>query len=255
MKKLLLILSLLGIAAYAGTNNLPQVSSRVILLDHVNQPRTALSGVLVPRDTSGTVTDIASDLGSSTYRWGNVYSKFFKILHDTSTNAVTVTAPSPVPTAYTITVPSAPPASTLPIDMDSSGNLSTSQVTAAQIVTNINLPGNGIQIGSKVAVVSNVAPSTTNLAIVRTCFNGSGTLTVGEGSSVTSHASAGLFGVTFTNAYSDTPLVTVTPFVAGGTPIVAITTAIATSSFSMKMTNLSGTATDTDFCFIAIGQK
>lgn len=57
------------------------------------------------------------------------------IFRDTtaSSNGVTVSAPSALAANYTITWPSGAPASTLPVSMDTSGNLSAAAITFAQL--------------------------------------------------------------------------------------------------------------------------
>jgi hypothetical protein len=67
-----------------------------------------------------------------------------------SSNAIKLQPPTSSFTGYTITLPTAPPGSTLPVNMDSSGNLSTAQVSTAQIasgaVTNPKITDATIQL-------------------------------------------------------------------------------------------------------------
>lgn len=50
-----------------------------------------------------------------------------------SSEGVTVSVPSPLAASYTMTLPTAPPASTLPMSMSSSGAISTGSITVAQL--------------------------------------------------------------------------------------------------------------------------
>lgn len=55
-----------------GTNNLSEkAEGDVILNDDPNQYEEALTGDLVPRNTSGVPTNAAGDVGTSVYKWNN----------------------------------------------------------------------------------------------------------------------------------------------------------------------------------------
>jgi hypothetical protein len=74
MKKIIGLFLLLSAGlVYSGTNNLPQVTGSIIQKAHVNDPRTAMYGDWVPRNGTGTVTDQAGGLGTSTFKWGTSY--------------------------------------------------------------------------------------------------------------------------------------------------------------------------------------
>jgi hypothetical protein len=69
-----LILSLLIPAAIlAGTNNLPTETADIVQRTHVNKFKTALSGDLVPRDSSGNVGTNTAGLGTSTYHFTKAF--------------------------------------------------------------------------------------------------------------------------------------------------------------------------------------
>lgn len=66
------LLCLVG-AAYAGTNSLTSVSGGKVLTSHINQYYTALNQDLLPRNSTGTVTAVGGNLGTSSYPWLGLY--------------------------------------------------------------------------------------------------------------------------------------------------------------------------------------
>lgn len=64
---------------FAGTNSLVSVTGGRVQTSDVNQYGTALKQDLVPRNSSGTVTDIAGSLGDSTHRWNYAYIKSLNV--------------------------------------------------------------------------------------------------------------------------------------------------------------------------------
>lgn len=67
-------LSLGGVIA--GTNSLQSVSGGIVRKAHVNQYYTAMNQDVVPRDSSGAATDLAGNLGSNSYRWNYLISRY-----------------------------------------------------------------------------------------------------------------------------------------------------------------------------------
>lgn len=115
----------LGLAAiaFAGTNNLPTETGPVIQLSHVNKFKTAFSGDIVPRNSSGTVTNDGGSLGSSTYRFTSGWMDTLKLQKAAGSNAVTLQSPGSLAAAYSCTMPAALPVSgTKFFTLDSSGN-------------------------------------------------------------------------------------------------------------------------------------
>lgn len=112
------------IPAYAGTNNLPVESARVIQLTHVNKFQTAFSGDMVPRDSSGNINDGASNLGLSSNRWLSTFTKNLSLTYGLSTNPITLTAPNGVSSPYTLTFPTALPSVNSLYVLSNTGQLS-----------------------------------------------------------------------------------------------------------------------------------
>lgn len=108
----------------AGTNNLPVEHAGTIQLQHVNKFQQALAGDMVPRNTSGNVTDLGANLGTAAYRWSIINGQQLSLIQNSAGGAVSFKAPASVPLAYTLTFPSALPASTAFEKVDSSGNVS-----------------------------------------------------------------------------------------------------------------------------------
>lgn len=76
------LVAFLGAVAFAGTNTIISVPSspqQYVRTNHVNQYYSALSGDLVPRNSSGIATDLGGDLGQSTKRWDDLFSKKLNI--------------------------------------------------------------------------------------------------------------------------------------------------------------------------------
>jgi hypothetical protein len=130
---------MITIGALAGTNNLATESARVIERAHVNKFQTALAGDVVPRDSAGTVTDIAASLGSATYRWLNLVGKKLTLTTDAGGKSVTLVAPSPLPSNVPITMPSGLPGSgSKVLSLSSTGVMTygtSSTIVAADIST------------------------------------------------------------------------------------------------------------------------
>lgn len=168
------------------------------------------------------------------------------------TNQLTLQAPS-LSGSITETLPTIPGAPSF-MQMDTSGNMSasvpvTGGLTGSNMVSNINLPGTSVQAGSQNVIVSNTN-ATKSLAIVRASFNSSGTLVGGEGATATNTGS-GVYTVTFSNSFVDTPVV-VGGATAGNT--VFVTCMSASSSGVTVQIGSTGGITNQPFSIIAIGQ-
>lgn len=172
----------------------------------------------------------------------------------TSPNTITLQSPTSLAASYTVTMPTAVPASTLPLAMSSSGVLSTGQITASQITTGTitgtqisstaNITMNNATINGTATIASatitsltggivavnnslqfqshNVVVSQTNasvpLAIIRGFVAVDGASTSGEGFSVNNIVLANSqLSVTFTTAFADTPAIIVAPQAGLGT--------------------------------------
>lgn len=89
MKKIILLVISLGfisLMVWSGTDTIAARSpGQVISSTHMNVIRNALTQVFYPRNSSGVVTDVAGDLGSSSYRWNDASIKRI-LLGDASSN-------------------------------------------------------------------------------------------------------------------------------------------------------------------------
>ncbi|HTL13063.1 MAG TPA: hypothetical protein VL588_11270 [Bdellovibrionota bacterium] len=131
-------------------------------------------------------------------------------------------------------------------------------VTAAKMVSSINLPGNAVKENGKNVIVSSTNASTTSLAIVRGQYTTTTpTIDFGEGFTIAKNGT-GDVTVTFSNAFSDEPICVAT---AGPGAISDRLVQLngfpgATgSAVRIKVYNLSGTPQEAAVNFIAIGQR
>ena len=67
--RIFLLIAFLACSAIASDTNLTSITSGTIETSHVNQYFNALTGDVIPHNTSGVATDEAGSLGSSTYKW------------------------------------------------------------------------------------------------------------------------------------------------------------------------------------------
>lgn len=91
-----------------------------------------------------------------------------------------------------------------------------------------------------------------DLYIIRGVVSSTGAILAGTGFTV-SHTGTGLYTITFTTAFSAMPAVTVTP--QSGLGRIATCTSVGAGSTGIDTRDTSGTATDNQFNFIAIGPK
>lgn len=135
--------------------------------------------------------------------------------------------------------------------------IASATVAGSNIVSNVALAGASVTAGSQQLVVANTNPgSGGNLSILRVAFNAAGTITLGEGATLSSKPGTGQWGVTFNTPFSSAPVVNVTCFSAGGGASYATVTAISAANFSVRTFNSSGGLVDPDdILIIAIGPR
>jgi hypothetical protein len=109
----------------------------------------------------------------------------------------------------------------------------------------------GIRIGSNGQFL--VPAGDENLRFLRGRISANGFVTNGAGFS-SIRLAAGLYRVTYTNAFSNTANVVVTPFTMGG-PLVAVVRTTTSNQFQVQITTPNGIATDNDFQFIVSGPR
>lgn len=188
-----------------------------------------------------------------------------------SSNYAELSAPSSLAANYSMILPLLP-ASTSFVQLDASGNftasvgvsagitaanisagtITTTQISSSagilgsQLATSTSFSGKATQVATKNIAVSNTN-ATNGLAIIRTLFNANGTINVGEGCSVTSH-STGVYTVTWTTAFADTPSVTT---MAQGADDYLYSTTVDSTHIVLA----THSAADVSFYLIAIGQR
>ena len=133
--------------------------------------------------------------------------------------------------------------------------IANSTITGTQIANNVNLSGTSVQVGSQ-NIVSSGANATTGLKIVRGSISGTGAIVAGEGFTV-NHTANGTNSITFTTAFSDAPVVTVsTNNPAGGVGLITPQTSSAgTTGVTIFTYNNSNVLVNEGSSFIAIGQR
>lgn len=112
----------------------------------------------------------------------------------------------------------------------------------------VNLAGKSVQENGNNVVVSNTNASTNSLAIIRGSFSSSGSALTGEGYTST-QASTGVYTITFSQSFLDTPIIIPTGDLAQA---IANVTSKSTSGCTITVAN----GTQNIGCsFIAIGQR
>lgn len=266
-----------------------------------NQIRLTQSGSIA--GASGNITNLTSP-ASVTYVSG---TPAFVFQSDTSTAAnldagaltirkltasspgIKLTAPSGLSGSYSLTLPAAPPASRSPLQMDSSGNVSTGgdlavgfagvvipesltapstailpyglqpggSTFAKLVAQTLNTIGIADNVGATIRqIVVSANPSTAGLMIVRGNISWSGTAWVidqGEGFSV-SEPSTHVCRITFTAPFTDPPAITTTGIgqvaIINTYPLSTINTVdLQTINFGTGVPNYG------PFSFICIGQR
>lgn len=145
--------------------------------------------------------------------------------------------------------------STLQITADTL-SVKPSGITGTQVSNNINLPGNTVQENGKNIIVSNTNASTSSLCIIRGNISPAGGLILGEGFT-TVHNGPGDVTITFTTPFAEVPVI-VTSCQSGAPRFSRTSDSPAPSASSVNIicyTSTTGAPTDTQFNFIAIGQR
>ena len=230
------------------------------------------SGTFVFQQATSTAANL--DVGSIAIRYPGSYPT-------PSGNYIQIQAPTALATGFAFTLPAALPGSSGSfLVSDTSGNVSyltvdnstlalsgsTVQVKAGGITAtqigagaiigtnitgNIDLPGKAVTETGNRLVVSNTNASTNSLAIVRGRVTSGGTKIDGEGFSI--NLSSSVYTISFSDTFLDAPAVTATVEDTGA--IIAVVSSIGTTSFQLRMFNLSGSIVTDQFSFIAIGQR
>lgn len=208
-----------------------------------------------------------------------------------SGNYIALEAPSSLATGYSFVFPASLPVSTSLMQLSSAGQVSASNTIANPVtigasgavlsnsgttlmVSNILVVGSGVypsgggnasfqgrtsnsidiqNAGATTShpIVVSANPSSSGLMIVRGGVSSGGSITTGEGFSVTGH-STGQYTISFTTAFQDAPVVVGSMTSLGG---FIIANGPGTTGFVMQTTNNAGSLADRDFNFVAIGQR
>lgn len=140
--------------------------------------------------------------------------------------------------------------------MPSSGNIpGWGTITGSSVASSANFPGNTVQENGKNVVVSS-SNATTSLAIVRgggsSISSNCGNTTYGEGYSC-NRTGTGVFAITFTNAFSDTPVCTCST--SSNLAYCLINTLPNTTGVTFEMKIPGGGDADAGHFWICIGQR
>jgi len=130
------------------------------------------------------------------------------------------------------------------------GKINTEAVTAAKVLTNIDFNGKSVRESGKNVVVAGTNEDN-SLSIVRGEVNSSGTAVLGTGYSSVRNA-VGIYTITLTDAL----LSGLTPVATSRLQDTTISTSsITSSSFIVRIRNLSNNDEDAGFTFISIGPR
>lgn len=225
---------------------------------------SAASGTFIFQQATSTAANL--DVASIAIRYPGSYPT-------ASGNYIQLQAPSALATGYAFTLPATLPAgsgafltsstsgvisytnvdnSTLTISANTIA-VKSGGITGTQVASNINLPGKSVQENGNNIVVSN-ANATNSLSVLRGSIAASGTISQGEGFTIT-HTTAGTYLITFTTAFNDAPSVIATSAQNPNTSAVLLGAISSTSSATVYTTNVSGTLTNFPFFFIIMGQR
>lgn len=137
-----------------------------------------------------------------------------------------------------------------PASSPSDWQLYLSNLTGSMFANNPNFPGKSVQAGSQNVVVSNT--NTTNgLAVIRGVVTSTGSITSGEGFTIT-HVGTGDYKINFSTSFGDIPAVTVTIHSAGGMVQIFSTSSSLAEIFTLSA---GGANADFAFSFIAVGER
>lgn len=178
-----------------------------------------------------------------------------------NSHGVTLSAPSSLGADYALMLPTLPSANSV-MSLDASGNMGSYTLDAQTLAitsgvlgvkTSANIPGKAVKEQGLNVIVSNTNAATNSLAIVRGKVDSHGTVVGGEGFSVT-QTGAGNYTIHFNTDFLDTPVIVVSSADVGDNTIVAANATSVSNAFVVGVTP-GGSAIDTDFNFIAIGQR
>lgn len=124
-------------------------------------------------------------------------------------------------------------------------------ITATQLSNDINLPGNNATVNSKKIITSNTNAAS-GLGIIRGGVDNSGNLNTGEGFTP-GRVSLGIYLVTFTSAFADTPDTVASTSSSSAT--IASTVGASTTSVNVYIHDATGALADDSFNFITIGRR
>lgn len=124
-------------------------------------------------------------------------------------------------------------------------------ISGTEIVTNVDLNGTQVRAGG-LNVVTSSTNAATGLKIIRGNVSSAGSITAGEGFTVSSHPSTGNYVLAFTSAFASTPTVVVSP----ENPNCAGWSAVSTTGVTIITggAGCSGVANN-NFMFTAIGPR
>lgn len=180
-----------------------------------------------------------------------------------SSNGMTLNPPAAMGSNFAITFPTLPGSQSF-MTLDAAGALATpaiypltnagianSTITGSQTQTNISLPGSNVKIGNQKVVVSNTNASA-SFCVLRGAITSGGAPSGGEGFSA-SRSSAGVYVITFTTPFADSPGFTANSFSSGF--VVSIDTVNSVSAQVRSVVGNTGAVGDSNIIFIAIGQR
>lgn len=135
----------------------------------------------------------------------------------------------------------------------SGGNIGSTTITGSNLVNNIDLAGKHPTAGSQNIVVANTNDAQ-GLSIIRCGFNSAGTLITGSGASG-AHTGTGVYDISFTTAFGDSPAVTITCTTTSYDSVATISS-LSSSSVRVQTYGVIGAAlADIPFQLIAIGMR
>lgn len=135
----------------------------------------------------------------------------------------------------------------------SESNMVAATLTAFSMSSNIDFPGDHVREGGRNVVVSS-ANASTSLAIIRGSFDSTGSITAGEGFSVT-HLATGIYGITYTTPFADTAVAI--PCINQNIQLIVTSSSASGAGVNFLVVNSSGSPTNQDVAlsFIAIGRR
>lgn len=156
---------------------------------------------------------------------------------------VTVFPPSAIATNYSIFLPPIP-------SINSLVSITPSGVMGTTIPSNLNLPGNAVQVNGLNAIVS-YANATNNVGILRGQVEATGAVSGGE-AFICNHVTTGNYNLTFQNTFTDA--VAFLGSCIDGSPTIVTFQSLSTAGVEVLLYAAGGGAVDAAFSFIVVGQ-